>query len=246
MAAVADYVITANPNLRTQAAGSPEARQRLRQMFLDVNSTGYAHTIRALLTETFPPERLSILSMPTLVLVGDEYPALEAARLTHQQVPGARLVILPPNRAALQRQRTGVGGRVPGRAGAVLAVVGRAGTRARAAHSHHHRPAGVVQLFAVVCLGPAVAAIRLPAGGRREDRPAAVPKWCIDRAPPPAPGGVLPRPGSVPIRHIAVYVPLAGTPLTRPSVSHRRSVFGRDGQIPGDHPEVPGQPRLSA
>jgi pimeloyl-ACP methyl ester carboxylesterase len=30
MAAVADYVITANPNLRTQAEASPEARHRLR------------------------------------------------------------------------------------------------------------------------------------------------------------------------------------------------------------------------
>jgi hypothetical protein len=36
----------------------------------------------------------SILSMPTLVLVGDEDPVLEAARLTHQQIPGAQLVIL--------------------------------------------------------------------------------------------------------------------------------------------------------
>ena len=29
-----------------------------------------------------------------LVLVGDEDPALEAAKLTHQQIPGAQLVIL--------------------------------------------------------------------------------------------------------------------------------------------------------
>jgi 3-oxoadipate enol-lactonase len=95
MAAVADYVITANPNLRTQAEATPEARQRLRQMFLDLNPTGYAHTIRALLNETFPTERLSTLTMPTLVLVGDADPALEAATWTHQQIPGAHLVILP-------------------------------------------------------------------------------------------------------------------------------------------------------
>jgi 3-oxoadipate enol-lactonase len=95
MAAVADYVITANPNLRTQAEASPEARQRLRQMFLDLNSTGYAHTIRALLEETFPTEQLSTLTVPALVLVGDQDPALEAARLTHQRIPRAHLVILP-------------------------------------------------------------------------------------------------------------------------------------------------------
>jgi 3-oxoadipate enol-lactonase len=95
MAAVADYVITANPNLRTQAEASPAARQRLRQMFLDLNPTGYAHTIRALFEETFPMERLSSLTMPTLVLVGDQDPALDAARWTHQKIPGAHLVILP-------------------------------------------------------------------------------------------------------------------------------------------------------
>jgi pimeloyl-ACP methyl ester carboxylesterase len=94
MAAVADYVITANPNLRTQAEASPAARQRLRQMFLDLNPMGYAHTIRALLEETFPTERLSTLTMPTLVLVGDQDPALDAARWTHQQIPGSQLVIL--------------------------------------------------------------------------------------------------------------------------------------------------------
>jgi pimeloyl-ACP methyl ester carboxylesterase len=107
MAAVADYVITANPNLRTQAEASPEARQRLRQMFLDLNPTGYAHTIRALLEETFPTERLSTLTMPTLVLVGDEDPALEAARLTHQQIPGTHLVILPAGRAFVESGRAG-------------------------------------------------------------------------------------------------------------------------------------------
>jgi 3-oxoadipate enol-lactonase len=95
MAAVADYVISANPNLRTQAEASPAARQRLRQMFLDLNPTGYAHTIRAMLTETFPTAQLASLTMPTLVLVGDEDPALDAARWTHQQISSSQLVILP-------------------------------------------------------------------------------------------------------------------------------------------------------
>jgi 3-oxoadipate enol-lactonase len=95
MEAVADYVMTANPNLRTQAEASPEARQRLRQMFLDLSPIGYAHTIRTLIEETFPTEQLSTLTMPTLVLVGDEDPALEAAKMTHQKIRGSHLVILP-------------------------------------------------------------------------------------------------------------------------------------------------------
>lgn len=95
MAAVADYAIEANPNLRTRAEASPEAHRRLRGMFLDLNPTGYANTIRALLDGTFPTEQLSTLTMPTLVLVGAEDPALAAARLTHDRIPGSQLVILP-------------------------------------------------------------------------------------------------------------------------------------------------------
>jgi len=95
MEAVADYAIAANPTLRTQAAASPEARQRLRRMFLDLNPTGYANTIRAMLEEIFPTEQLSVLRMPTLVLAGEQDPALEAARITHHHMPGSQLVILP-------------------------------------------------------------------------------------------------------------------------------------------------------
>lgn len=95
MEAVADYIMESNPNLRTQAQASPEARQRLRSMFLALNPTGYAHTVRALLDERFPTEQLTRITKPTLVLVGEEDPALEAARMTHQKIAGSQLVILP-------------------------------------------------------------------------------------------------------------------------------------------------------
>jgi pimeloyl-ACP methyl ester carboxylesterase len=107
MAAVADYVITANPNLRTQAKASPAARQRLRQMFLDLNPRGYAHTIRAMLMETFPAEQLATLTMPTLVLVGDADSALDATKWTHQQIPGSHLVIPATGRAFVESGCTG-------------------------------------------------------------------------------------------------------------------------------------------
>jgi pimeloyl-ACP methyl ester carboxylesterase len=95
MEAVAEYAMLANPNLRTQAEASPVARENLRQMFLQLHPTGYANTIRALLNDTFPTERLAMLRMPTLVLVGEEDPALAAANITQQAIPGAQLVVLP-------------------------------------------------------------------------------------------------------------------------------------------------------
>jgi len=95
MAAVADYIIEANPNLKSQGEASTEAYQRLRHMFLDLNAVGYANTVRALIDDNFSTDKLSMLSMPTLVLVGENDPALEAARLTHRNIPGSRLVVLP-------------------------------------------------------------------------------------------------------------------------------------------------------
>lgn len=95
MEAVADYIIEANPNLKTQARASTEAYQRLRRMFLDLDPVGYANTIRALLNNAYPTERLSTITMPTLVLVGENDPALEAARLTHENIPGSHLVVIP-------------------------------------------------------------------------------------------------------------------------------------------------------
>jgi 3-oxoadipate enol-lactonase len=95
MEAVAEYAIMANPNLRTQAEASPAARENLRQMFLHLHPTGYAHTIRAMLNDSFPTERLAMLRMPTLVLVGAEDPALEPAKITQRAISGAQLVVLP-------------------------------------------------------------------------------------------------------------------------------------------------------
>lgn len=95
MQAVADYVIEANPNLKIQAAASPEARRDMCQMYLDLNPVGYANTIRTMLEEIFPTEKLATLKMPTLVLAGETDPSLDAARLTHSMIPGAEFVMLP-------------------------------------------------------------------------------------------------------------------------------------------------------
>jgi hypothetical protein len=45
--------------------------------------------------------------MPTLALMGDQDSALEAARLTHQQIPGAHLVHPPAGRAFVESGRSG-------------------------------------------------------------------------------------------------------------------------------------------
>ena len=95
MEAVAEYCIQANPNLKTQVEAGPEALEGVRQMFLALNPTGYANTIRALLEPDFPTERLREITAPTLVLVGGEDPAQEAAYLTHTKIAGSQYVVIP-------------------------------------------------------------------------------------------------------------------------------------------------------
>lgn len=63
MAVVIGYAIGANPKLRIQADASPEKRQRLRSMFLDLNPAGHDDTIRTLIKETFPMDS-PILDIP--------------------------------------------------------------------------------------------------------------------------------------------------------------------------------------
>lgn len=95
MDAVADYCIQVNPNFKTRVAAGPEGLEGIRRMFRALNPTGYINTIRVLMDESFPATRLSQITAPTLVLVGSEDPALEAAHLTHTSIPGSQYVVIP-------------------------------------------------------------------------------------------------------------------------------------------------------
>ncbi len=95
MDAVANYFLQANASYHLYAGDSPEARQRLHEMIHSLNPIGFANTIRAMLQSDFPTERLAQITAPTLVLAGEQDPALEAAKLTHRTIPGAVWVTIP-------------------------------------------------------------------------------------------------------------------------------------------------------
>ena len=95
MSAMADYIIQANPNLETQAKAGPEALVELRKMFLALDPTGYANTVRAIIQRDFDTERLTEITAPTLVLVGEKDPAREGAYVTHTKIAGSHYVVIP-------------------------------------------------------------------------------------------------------------------------------------------------------
>ena len=95
MEAVARHSMDDNPNISWRAERDPEAAKGIMNMYLALDPVGYAHSVRALLDAASITDRLQEIRVPTLVLVGAEDPALPAARLTHEKIPGSKLVVIP-------------------------------------------------------------------------------------------------------------------------------------------------------
>lgn len=94
MTAVADFLISNNPNLQSQADAGPAQREQLRIGYLSCNPTGYAGSVRALLDPPIAPERIATVRCPTMVLVGDQDPSKEPAWFTHKLITGSEYVMI--------------------------------------------------------------------------------------------------------------------------------------------------------
>ena len=95
MDAVADYSIRHNPNISHTANSGPEGERAVREMYAALDPVGYAHSTLATVHPEFDPNLLSAIRAPTLVLSGDEDPALEACKLIHSKIAGSQMKIIP-------------------------------------------------------------------------------------------------------------------------------------------------------
>ena len=95
MEAVIDYAMVANPNVAGRARRGQDSAQTMRDMYLALDPIGYANTIRAMLTEDSITDQLHQIRVPTLVLVGEDDPALPSARLTHAKIASSVMVTIP-------------------------------------------------------------------------------------------------------------------------------------------------------
>ncbi len=95
MEAVGRYAVEENPNMAGRVKRDPGAVKEIMDMYLALDPVGYAHSIRAILDADSITDRLSEIRVPTLVLAGDEDPALEPARLTHEKIAGSKFVVIP-------------------------------------------------------------------------------------------------------------------------------------------------------
>jgi pimeloyl-ACP methyl ester carboxylesterase len=74
----------------------PGARQEIFDYYRKLTPFGYANALRALLQMDYIIERLPEISVPTLLICGDEDPSLEPMRVMEKKIKSSRFVLLSP------------------------------------------------------------------------------------------------------------------------------------------------------
>ncbi len=96
MHAMAEFAIASNPNVSGRLKLDPSARKEIFDYYRMLTPVGYANALRALLQMDYITERLPEISVPTLLVCGDEDPSLQPMRVMEQKVKHARFVLLSP------------------------------------------------------------------------------------------------------------------------------------------------------
>jgi 3-oxoadipate enol-lactonase len=96
MDAMADFAMTANPNVAARLALDPSARDEFYAYYRRLTPIGYANSLRALLAMDHITAELAGLRVPVLLVGGDRDPSLAPMRVMRRTVRGSRLVVLSP------------------------------------------------------------------------------------------------------------------------------------------------------
>jgi pimeloyl-ACP methyl ester carboxylesterase len=96
MDAMAEFAIASNPNVAGRLRLDPSARHEIFDYYRKLTPIGYANALRALLQMDYITERLPEISVPTLLICGDEDPSLEPMRVMEKKIKPSRFVLLSP------------------------------------------------------------------------------------------------------------------------------------------------------
>jgi pimeloyl-ACP methyl ester carboxylesterase len=96
MDAMAEFAMTANPNVANRLALDPSSKDEFYAYYRRLTPIGYANSLRALLAMDYITDRLHEIRVPTLLIGGDRDPALEPMRVMHARIRGSQLVVLSP------------------------------------------------------------------------------------------------------------------------------------------------------
>jgi pimeloyl-ACP methyl ester carboxylesterase len=99
MDAMAEYAMTANPNLVARLALNPDVKAEFYEEYRRLSPIGYANACRALIAMdhiTAELPRLGERKVPVLLIGGDRDPSLHPMRVMHRKIRGSKLVVLSP------------------------------------------------------------------------------------------------------------------------------------------------------
>ncbi len=94
MDAMAEFAIASNPNVAGRIKLDPGARKEIFDYYRMLTPIGYANALRALLQMDYITDRLSEITVPTLLVCGDEDPSLGPMREIQKRIPHARFALL--------------------------------------------------------------------------------------------------------------------------------------------------------
>lgn len=96
MDAMAEFAMTANPNVTERLALDPAAKAEFYEEYRQLSPIGYANSLRALLAMDHIAAELPSIRVPVLLIGGDRDPSLRPMKVMHRKIRGSRLVVLSP------------------------------------------------------------------------------------------------------------------------------------------------------
>ncbi len=95
MEAVADEARRSNLNMISYTKQGWEQEEIVRQMYLDCDANGYAHSVWSLISADPIADRLKEIKVPTLIMAGTGDPVMRAVEATVEKIPHGKFVTIP-------------------------------------------------------------------------------------------------------------------------------------------------------
>ena len=96
MDAMAEFSMSANPNVAARLALDPSSKEEFYAYYRRLTPIGYANALRALLAMDYITDQLPRIKAPTLLIGGDMDPSLGPMKVMHRKIRGSKLVVLSP------------------------------------------------------------------------------------------------------------------------------------------------------
>ena len=96
MDAMAEFAMTANPNVTERLSLDPAAKAEFYEEYRQLSPIGYANSLRALLAMDHITADLPRIRVPVLLIGGDRDPSLGPMKVMHRKIRRSTLVVLSP------------------------------------------------------------------------------------------------------------------------------------------------------